>query len=118
MADKPLNLVLRDLHTIPQRLDEFEWEELRPGVAISRLLKDEQGETRLALLHYEPGATVPSHRHAGMEVIQVLAGAQRDEGGEYSVGSVLVSMPGSSHSIASEEGCVVLASWEKPVQFL
>jgi anti-sigma factor ChrR (cupin superfamily) len=30
---------------------------------------------------------------------------------------MLVQAPGSSHSIVSDEGCVVLVIWEEPVVF-
>ena len=35
-----------------------------------------------------------------------------------SAGELLVHSPGTSHSIVSDTGCVVLAIWEKPVVFI
>lgn len=118
MAENACGLVLEDLASIPQRLDEFAWEPLGPGVEVSPLHRDAAGHTKLALLRYAPGARVPGHLHAGMEYIQILAGSQQDERGIYQAGSLLVSFPGSQHSVASPEGCVVLAVWEAPVQFV
>lgn len=118
MAESRTGLVLPDLAGLPERLHEFPWEPLRPGVEISRLFVDEAGRTKLALLRYAPGATVPPHEHEGTEYIQVLAGAQQDERGSYPAGTLLVSPPGSRHSITSPQGCLVLAVWEAPVRFL
>lgn len=92
-----------------QAFDSF-----RDGVEIC-LLRDE--DPRIALLKYSPGATVPMHRHTGLEMIQVLDGAQSDEHGTYRVGDVVVNAVGSRHSVWSDEGCVVLILWEKPVVF-
>ncbi|MEW5965775.1 MAG: cupin domain-containing protein [Pseudomonadota bacterium] len=118
MADSACNLVLADLASIPQRLDEFVWKPLGPGVELSSLHQDADGHTKLALLRYAPGATVPEHVHRGMEYIQILAGSQQDERGVYRAGTLVVSFPGTRHSVASPEGCVVLAVWEAPVQFV
>lgn len=118
MAENVCGLVLEGLTSIPQRLDEFSWKPLVPGVELSSLHQDAAGHTKLALLRYAPGATVPEHLHVGIEYIQILAGAQQDERGEYRTGTLIVSFPGSRHSVASPEGCVVLAVWEAPVQFV
>lgn len=118
MAENACGLVLTDLASIPFRLGEFAWEPLGPGVDFSSLYRDAAGHTKLALLRYAPGATVPEHLHVGMEYIQILAGAQQDEQGKYGTGTLLVSFPGSRHSVASPEGCVVLAVWEAPVRFV
>lgn len=118
MAENACGLVLADLASIPRRLGEFAWEPLGPGVDVSPLYRNADGQTKLALLRYAPGATVPEHLHIGMEYIQILAGAQQDERGVYQTGTLLVSLPGTRHSVASPEGCVVLAVWEAPVQFV
>ncbi|MHB1187425.1 cupin domain-containing protein [Thiobacillus sp.] len=118
MVERPSGLVLADIGSIPRRLNEFAWEPLGPGVELSPLYQDAAGNTKLALLRYAPGATVPEHLHTGMEYIQILAGAQQDERGVYYAGTLLVSLPGSRHSVASPEGCVALAVWESPVHFV
>jgi anti-sigma factor ChrR (cupin superfamily) len=116
--DETTGLVLPDITTIPQRLHEFAWLPLSVGVEICPLLKDADGHTKLALLRYAAGASVPEHMHTGMEYIQILAGAQHDEHGAYAVNTLLVSRPGTRHQIASPEGCVALAIWEAPVRFV
>lgn len=87
----------------------------RDGIEICPIV---EGEPALAILKYQPGASVPLHMHQGLEVICVLAGSQSDETGTYEAGTVITNAPGSQHSVWSEEGCVVLIQWTKPVAFL
>jgi anti-sigma factor ChrR (cupin superfamily) len=88
----------------------FPWQPFRDGVEIARLYGEAEAGPSMALLRYQPGAKVPTHLHRGLEHILVLEGSQRDEGGKHEVGSLLVHGEGTMHSVASEEGCVVLAS--------
>ncbi|HXS16387.1 MAG TPA: cupin domain-containing protein [Polyangiaceae bacterium] len=71
-----------------------------------------------AFIRYAPGARVPRHGHPGFEHIIVLRGSQSDSLGVYPRGTCVVNPPGSSHSVASEEGCLVLAIWDRPVELL
>jgi anti-sigma factor ChrR (cupin superfamily) len=66
----------------------------------------------------EPGASVPRHRHAGLETIVVLDGSQSDENGDYPVGTLVLNPAGTEHSVWSSGGCVVLIQWNLPVIFL
>jgi anti-sigma factor ChrR (cupin superfamily) len=96
------------------------WEQIhfapfRDGVEIARL---HDGPPAVALLRYAPGAHVPAHRHAALETILVLAGAQSDEHGTYGAGSLVLNPAGTTHRVWSEEGCVVLIQWTLPVEFL
>jgi anti-sigma factor ChrR (cupin superfamily) len=102
------------------RLDpeQIQWQPFRTGVEIARLYGGAPDKCSAALLRYAPRARVPRHIHHGYEHILVLSGSQRDEHGLYEAGSLLISEPGSSHAIASDDGCVVLAIWEKPVEIL
>ncbi len=87
----------------------------REGVEICSLV---EGEPAVALLRYAPGASVPRHLHQGLETIVVLEGSQRDERGVYPAGSVVLNPEGSIHSVASDDGCVVLIQWNRPVKFV
>lgn len=97
------------------RWRESSFQYFRDGVDICRL---ETGEAELALLRYQPGASVPRHLHQGLETILVLEGSQSDESGLYRTGDLVVNPEGSIHSVQSEEGCVVLIQWAKPVKIL
>ena len=87
----------------------------REGVEIAWLRADSPA---VALLRYAPGASVPRHRHTGLETIMVLEGAQSDERGRYAAGALVLNPEGSEHSVWSETGCVVLIQWERPVAFV
>ena len=87
----------------------------REGIEICRLRAD---PPVVALLRYAPGARVPRHRHPGLETVLVLEGSQRDERGTYGPGTLVVNPAGSTHAVASDEGCVVLIQWERAVQFI
>lgn len=87
----------------------------RDGVEICEITTD---YPKLALLRYAPGASVPYHRHTGLETIMVLDGAQSDETARYPKGSLIVNPEGSAHSVWSDEGCVVLIQWQSPVEFI
>jgi len=96
------------------------FEPFREGVEICELwhTDDARQGPRMALLRYEPGATVPLHEHTGVETIIVLDGAQSDERGHYEAGAVMVNSTGSRHSVSSPQGCVVLIYWARPVNIL
>ncbi|MFK7964600.1 MAG: cupin domain-containing protein [Burkholderiaceae bacterium] len=96
------------------------FEPFREGVEICELWHTDtprQGP-RMALLRYEPGASVPLHEHTGIETILVLEGGQSDERGHYAAGSVVINSEGSRHSVTSAQGCVVLIHWARPVHIL
>ncbi|MCA6574491.1 MAG: cupin domain-containing protein [Pseudanabaena sp.] len=99
---------------IRENYDDLPWETFRKGVEIYFLYKNDMGASA-ALLRYEVGASVPHHSHSGYENIFVLSGSQSDANGKYHKGSVIINPPHTSHQVFSEEGCVVLIVWEKPV---
>ena len=114
----PTSLAWGNLLAESQRPD-FTWTPFRPGVEEHRLYGAHQPDAPTAsLLRYAPGARIPRHRHAAVEHILVLAGSQRDERGTYRAGALLVNFPGSEHTVASDDGCTVLAIWERPVVFV
>ena len=91
------------------------FEPFQTGVEICWLTR---GKPEVALLRYEPGASVPKHRHTGMETILVLEGSQSDESGRYVRGTYIINPAGTEHSVWTEDGCLVLIQWEAPVAFL
>ncbi len=94
---------------------DLEFAPFREGVEVFWI---RQGEPAIALLRYAPGASVPRHFHTGLETIVVLDGRQSDENGTYERGSLVLNPEGSSHSVRSDTGCVVLITWQRPVRFL
>lgn len=96
---------------------DLPFDPFREGVKVHYLWQDEGGPV-WAFLRYEPGASVPTHLHTGLETIIVLDGSQSDENGTYPEGTVIINPPGTTHSVWSEEGCTIFIQWEKPVQIL
>ncbi|WP_319518494.1 cupin domain-containing protein [uncultured Martelella sp.] len=96
---------------------DLPFEPFREGVDVHYLWHEDDGPV-WAFLRYQPGASVPEHRHTGLETIIVVEGAQSDESGTYDTGSVICNPPGTSHNVWTENGCVVFIQWEKPVVIL
>jgi len=94
----------------------LQWEPFRQGIEIARVATSEEGPSA-AFVRYRPGASLARHRHVGWEYILILSGSQVDESGVHSAGELLVHPPNTSHKVSSEQGCMVLAIWEKPVVF-
>jgi anti-sigma factor ChrR (cupin superfamily) len=93
-------------------------EPFRPGIRVHWLERGAAGEPTVAILVYAPGASVPPHRHVGLETIVVLDGVQSDESGEYAAGTLVLNPPGTTHSVWTKDGCAVLIQWDQPVVFL
>ncbi len=89
----------------------------REGVEMCLIGGDADGAS-VALLRYQPGASVPMHEHTGLETVIVLDGSQSDERGRYHSGTMSINPAGTRHSVWSEEGCVVLIHWESPVRII
>ena len=74
-----------------------------------RMLYREGGEIARAtsIVRYAKGSEFPAHTHTGGEEILVLQGTFQDEHGDYPQGSYFRNPPGTSHSPAAAEGCVI-----------
>ena len=105
-------IILKDLFNIARRQEELPWQPFADGVEVYWIYREPDGPAA-ALLKYRPGSAIPSHDHHGFEHILVLSGSQSDENGLLETGSLMVHIAGTSHSVASEEGCIVLAIYEK-----
>jgi anti-sigma factor ChrR (cupin superfamily) len=90
-------------------LSELSWVEARPGVRQKRIWEDKAGERRALLARFEPGATLPAHRHVGDELIFVLEGANADESGVVATGNMNYRPNGCVHTVTTENGATVLA---------
>jgi len=114
----PSRLEMHDIFGIANRQDQIPWEAFGDGVEIYRLYGDGLTGPTAALLRFEKAGEVPLHEHAGYEHIIVLAGSQRDHKGAAVAGTLIINPPGTRHSVVGEAGCIVLAIYEKPVQFV
>ncbi|MGY3865252.1 cupin domain-containing protein [Aeromonas bivalvium] len=94
---------------------------LREGVDIAILFDETTHDPKgadMAFLRYEAGAYVPGHVHMGFESVLVLQGDYIENGQTFMPGSLIVRAPGTCHSMASKNGCVILASRYQPVKQL
>jgi quercetin dioxygenase-like cupin family protein len=109
---------LNDLFQISGWQTKLKWQPFSLGVDIYRLYETGPAGPTAALLRFHPGGRVALHEHTGYEHIFMLAGEQVDENSRAETGSLIINPPGTSHSILSENGCIVLVIYEKPVRFL
>lgn len=109
---------LKELFSIGEWQDDIEWRPFRDGVEIHRLYGDGIEGPTAALISFRKAGTIPPHLHNGYEHILVLHGAQSDQNGRIEAGGLMINPPGTRHAVISEEGCIVLAIYEKPVTFL
>lgn len=109
---------MTELFRIAERADEIPWKPFKDGVDIYRLYGDGITGPTAALLRFREAGKVPLHSHPGYEHILVLAGSQRDQNSTATAGTLMINPPGTSHSVISEAGCIVLAIYQEPVKFL
>jgi len=90
-------------------LSELPWIDARPGVRQKRIWEDKATERRALLARFEPGATLPPHRHVGDELIFLLEGANADESGVVATGNLNYRPNGCVHTVTTQHGATVLA---------
>jgi anti-sigma factor ChrR (cupin superfamily) len=90
-------------------LSELPWVETRPGVRQKRIWEDKLNERRAILARFEPGATLPPHRHVGDELIFLIEGANADESGVVATGNMNYRPNGCVHTVTTKNGATVLA---------
>jgi anti-sigma factor ChrR (cupin superfamily) len=90
---------------------DVEWKqnETLPGIRQKALWSDLATERRAVLTRFEPGATLPTHRHTGDEILYVIEGAIADESGTVSAGNMGYRPNGCVHNVSSRNGATVLA---------
>ena len=65
---------------------------------------------RSALLaRFEPGTTLPPHRHVGDELIFLVEGSNADESGVVATGCMNYRPNGCVHTVTTQNGATVLA---------
>ncbi len=99
-------------------VSKIAWEPTKyPGVETKTLYKDPSGR-QTVLTRMAPGARLPDHRHTGVEQSFVLEGTLVDEDGVCAAGNFVWRRPGSVHTAWSPDGCLILAIFESPNEFL
>ena len=90
-------------------VSDLPWVETRPGVRQKRIWEDPASERRAILARFEPGATLPPHRHVGDELIFIVEGANADESGVVATGNMNYRPNGCVHTVTTKNGATVLA---------
>ena len=85
-----------------------------PGVDRRMLFRIGKEKARAtSIVRYAPGSVFPAHGHPGGEEILVLDGVFQDESGDYPAGSYMRNPPGTHHTPASAQGCLILVKlWQ------
>jgi anti-sigma factor ChrR (cupin superfamily) len=97
---------------VPSRvfsLSDLPWVETRPGVRQKKIWDDPAGQRRAVLVRFEPGATLPKHRHVGDEIIFVVEGSNADESGPVPTGNMNYRPNGCVHTVTTKNGATALA---------
>ncbi len=118
MQNAPAWYLLQNIFDTERLEAEREWKPLRPGVDISIIYESDNEAPMAGFIRYQPGASVPAHMHKGFEHILILDGSQQDGKKTYSKGMLVIHTPGTCHNILSSQGCLALAIWQKPVEFM
>jgi len=94
---------------------EMDWKPSQfAGVDIKVLYEDKARGEMTCLLRWEPGTTLPFHKHPEIEQSYVLSGSFSDHDGICRAGEFVYRHPGSMHETHSAQGCVILAIYRKP----
>src|SRR5689334_24937866 len=87
------------------------------GISIKVLYEDKTKGEMTCLLKWEPGATLPMHKHPEIEQSYVIEGSFSDHDGVCRAGEFVWRRIGSFHETHSAEGAVILAVYRKPNVF-
>ena len=84
------------------------------GIQMKVLYQDVERGEMTVLLKWQPGTTLPFHKHPEIEQTYVLEGSFYDHDGICRAGEFVYRHPQSKHETKSDEGCVILAVYRKP----
>jgi anti-sigma factor ChrR (cupin superfamily) len=97
---------------------DMEWEPTQfPGISIKTLYEDKEKGELTCFLKWEPGATLPMHKHPEIEQSYVVEGSFYDHEGICRAGEFVWRRVGSFHETHSDEGAIILAVYRKPNVF-
>lgn len=94
---------------------EMDWKPSQfEGVEIKVLYENKELGEMTCLLRWQPGTTLPFHKHPEIEQSYVIEGSFSDHDGICRAGEFVWRKPGSLHETHSAEGCTILAIYRKP----
>ncbi len=99
-------------------VSNLEWQSSDfPGVHTKMLWRDEASGAFTALFRLDPGATLPLHRHTGIEQTFVLEGSLVDGDGVCTAGNFVWRARDSVHTAHSPDGCLAIGIFQRPNEF-
>jgi len=99
-------------------VQDMDWQPSQfEGIQIKTLYQDKEKGELTCLLKWEPGATLPMHKHPEIEQSYVLEGSFYDHDGICRAGEFVWRHSGSYHQTYTDEGCTILAVYRKPNVF-
>ncbi len=97
---------------------DMAWEQTQfDGISIKVLYEAEEKGEMTCFLKWEPGATLPMHKHPEIEQTYVIEGSFYEHDGIYRAGEFIWRRVGSFRETHSDEGAVILAIYRKPNVF-
>lgn len=97
------------------RPQDMEWTPSQfEGIEMKILYQDQARGEMTVLLRWQPGTTLPFHKHPEIEQSYVIEGSFYDHDGICRAGEFVWRKPQSKHETKSAEGCVILAVYRKP----
>ena len=100
-----------DIPSVPWKPTRF------PGVEAKTLMENKATGMSTVLMRWAPGAKLPDHEHVAIEQTYVIEGSFRDHDGICRAGNFVWRRPGSRHEAWTDEGCLMLAIFQKPNKF-
>jgi anti-sigma factor ChrR (cupin superfamily) len=84
-----------------------EWQTISPMLKFKKMWSDPASKRRAQITRFEPGATLPMHRHVGDELLYVIEGAISDEFGTTTAGNVSYRPNGCVHTVTCSNGATI-----------
>ena len=98
--------------------DAMEWKPSQfEGVEIKVLYENKKAGEMTCLLRWQPGTTLPFHKHPEIEQTFVIEGSFYDHDGICRAGEFVWRRVGSFHETHSDEGAGILAAYRSRTSF-
>lgn len=101
------------------KIQEMEWKNLVPGLALHDILGTSKYDTeRLYLMKAGAGKKMPVHSHTGEEWTLILSGSYRIEDEQYSPGDLHIVDQDKTHQpiVDGEDDCICLVMTQGPLK--
>lgn len=97
-------------------IDGLHWEKI--SATIERVILPTKGCSKLQVVRFKAGSTIPKHDHRGSEMTLILSGSIRDQGQLLRRGDIAVCEPGHIHTpkVGEAEDCLCLVMTQAPLR--